>query len=70
MGNKNMIKLMILSISTLFLLVGCANKQVLVGKKCFVDQDENMITTTKSYIWIVDKDKGWTKQLTKENCEE
>ena len=69
MGNKNMSKI-ILCISTIFLLVGCANKQVLVGKKCFVDQDENVVTTTKSYIWIVDKNKTWKKQLTKENCEE
>ena len=69
MGNKNMSKI-ILCISSIFLLVGCANKQVLVGKKCFVDQDENVVTTTKSYIWIVDKDKTWKKQLTKENCEE
>ena len=69
MGNKNMNKI-ILCISAIFLLVGCANKQVLVGKKCFVDQDENVVTTTKSYIWIVDKDKTWKKQLTKENCEE
>ncbi len=60
----------ILCIAAIFLLVGCANKQVLVGKKCFVDQDENVVTTTKSYIWIVDKDKTWKKQLTKENCEE
>tara|TARA_B100001939_G_scaffold278869_1_gene247412 strand:- start:763 stop:957 length:195 start_codon:yes stop_codon:yes gene_type:complete len=60
----------ILCISAIFLLVGCANKQVLVGKKCFVDQDENVVTTTKSYIWIVDKNKTWKKQLTKENCEE
>ena len=69
MGNKNMSKI-ILCISAIFLLVGCANKQVLVGKKCFVDQDENVVTTTKSYIWIVDKNKTWKKQLTKENCEE
>jgi hypothetical protein len=54
----------------MFLLVGCASKQVLVGKKCFVDHNKNIITTTQSYIWIVDKDKGWSKQLTKENCEE
>jgi len=65
-----MSKLIMICISAMFLLVGCASKQVLVGKKCFVDHNKNIITTTQSYIWIVDKDKVWSKQLTKKNCEE
>ena len=67
MGNENMSKI-ILCLSVIFLLVGCANKQVLVGKKCFIDKENNTTTITKSYIWFVDKDKVWTNQLKKENC--
>jgi hypothetical protein len=24
---------------------------------------------TKSYVWFVDKDKNWTKEINKNNCE-
>jgi len=67
MGNENM-KIIAISLSLIFLLVGCANKQILVGKKCFIDQEQNITTTTKSYVWFVDKNKDWSEELTKENC--
>jgi len=61
-------KTIVISLSLIFLLVGCANKQILVGKKCLIDQEKEITTTTKSYLWFVDKDNDWSNQLTKENC--
>tara|TARA_R100001510_G_C7484554_1_gene95063 strand:+ start:377 stop:529 length:153 start_codon:yes stop_codon:yes gene_type:complete len=49
-------------------MTACANKQVLVGKKCMQDIETGYITTTKSYIWILDKSKNWSEVLNKENC--
>ena len=58
----------ILCLSVIFLLVGCANKQVLVGKKCFIDKENNTTTITKSYIWKVEKNSDWQNVINKENC--
>tara|TARA_R100000781_G_C4000213_1_gene100013 strand:- start:182 stop:361 length:180 start_codon:yes stop_codon:yes gene_type:complete len=56
----------------MFLLSACASKQVLVGKKCFLDDDlmgqVDVKTIKKSYIWFVEKDVNWSDQLNKENC--
>jgi hypothetical protein len=54
------------------LFTGCASKQVLVGKKCIVEDKagyDNSKIITKSYVWFVDKDKNWTKEINKNNCE-
>jgi hypothetical protein len=56
----------------LILFTGCASKQVLVGKKCIVEDKagyDNSKMITKSYVWFVDKDKNWTKEINKNNCE-
>jgi len=53
----------------LFLMAtACANKQVLVGKKCMQEIEDDYITTTKSYIWFVDKSQNWSDILNKSNC--
>ena len=54
---------------TFLMLTACANKQVLVGKKCMQENDGEFIKTTKSYIWFVDKtqDKDldpWVQSVT------
>ena len=53
---------------TFLLMTACANKQVLVGKKCMKDTEDGFITTTKSYVWIVDKSQDWTDDINKSNC--
>jgi len=53
---------------TFLMMTACANKQVLVGKKCMQDIETGYVTTTKSYIWILDKSKNWSEVLNKENC--
>ena len=52
----------------MFLVASCANKQVLVGKRCLQDNKQSTQTITKSYIWFVDKDNDWSKVLKEENC--
>ena len=53
----------------LFLMAtACANKQVLVGKKCMQENDGDFIKTTKSYIWFVDKSHDWSDDISKSNC--
>tara|TARA_B100000315_G_scaffold71137_1_gene64839 strand:+ start:329 stop:490 length:162 start_codon:yes stop_codon:yes gene_type:complete len=52
----------------MFLVIGCTNKQVLVGKKCLQDNEPGTQTITKSYIWFVDKDNDWSEVLKEENC--
>tara|TARA_R100000655_G_scaffold106843_1_gene156525 strand:- start:3043 stop:3273 length:231 start_codon:yes stop_codon:yes gene_type:complete len=53
-------------------LTACANKKVLVGKKCTIDDDvagyTNTKTVTKSWIWFVETDTDWSDQINKENC--
>ena len=49
-------------------MTACANIQVLVGKKCMKDTEDGFITTTKSYVWIVDKSKNWSNDISKSNC--
>ena len=40
----------------------------MVGKKCLKEVDGNKTITTKSYVWIVNKDNDWSNDLTKANC--
>tara|TARA_R100000231_G_scaffold123837_1_gene94052 strand:+ start:254 stop:406 length:153 start_codon:yes stop_codon:yes gene_type:complete len=49
-------------------MTACANKQVLVGKKCMQESAGGNIITTKSYVWIVDKSQDWTDDINKSNC--
>ena len=42
-----------------------AKSKIVFGKKCTVSEEGIIIS---SYIWFVDKDKVWTNQLKKENC--
>ena len=49
-------------------MTACANKQVLVGKKCMQETAGASITTTKSYIWNVDKSQDWSDDINKSNC--
>ena len=49
-------------------LVACSNKQVMVGKKCLKEVNDNETITTKSYIWFVNKDHDWSSDLSKSNC--
>lgn len=62
----------IILLTMLLFLSACASKQVLVGKRCMINDEmagyENTKTITKSYIWLVDKETIWSKELTKENC--
>ena len=53
---------------TFLLLVACANKQVMVGKKCMKQTENGFIKTTKSYVWIVDKTRDWSDDINKSNC--
>jgi len=53
---------------TFLLMTACANKQVLVGKKCMQESAGGNIITTKSYVWIVDKSQDWTDDINKSNC--
>ena len=53
---------------TFLMMTACANKQVLVGKKCMQEKDGEFIKTTKSYIWIVDKFYNWSDDINKSNC--
>ena len=53
---------------TFLTLVACANKQVMVGKKCLKEVNDNETITTKSYIWFVNKDHDWSSDLSKSNC--
>jgi len=50
------------------MMTACANKQVLVGKKCMQESDGEFIKTTKSYIWFVDKTHDWSDDISKSNC--
>ena len=52
----------------MFLVISCANKEVLVGKRCLQDNEPGTQTITKSYIWFVDKDNDWSEVLKEENC--
>ena len=53
-------------------MTACANKKVMVGKKCAIDDDiagyENTKTVTSSWIWFVEKDTDWSDVINKENC--
>ena len=51
------------------LMTACANKQVLIGKKCMEEADGEFVKTTKSYVWIVDKSHDWSNDINKENCQ-
>ena len=53
---------------TFLMMTACANKQVLVGKKCMQENDGEFIKTTKSYIWFVDKSQDWSNDINKSNC--
>ena len=53
---------------TFLLMTACANKEVLVGKKCMQETNGDMIKTTKSWIWIVDKSHDWSEDINKSNC--
>ena len=53
---------------TFLTLVACSNKQVMVGKKCLKETNDNETITPKSYIWLVNKDHDWSSDLTKANC--
>ena len=61
-------KTIIIYISLMFLVVSCANKEVLVGKRCLQDNEPGIQTITKSYVWFVDKDNDWSETLKEENC--
>ena len=50
---------------TFLTLVACSNKQVMLGKKCLKEVKDNEIITTKSYVWLVNKDHDWSSDLTK-----
>ena len=63
---ENMRKALILF--TFLMMTDCANKQVLVGKKCMQENDGDFIKTTKSYIWFVDKTQDWLNDINKLNC--
>lgn len=54
---------------TFLLMTACANKQVLIGKKCMEEADGEFVKTTKSYVWIVDKSHDWSDDINKENCQ-
>ena len=53
---------------TFLMMTACANKQVLVCKKCMQENDGEFIKTTKSYIWFVDKSQDWSDDINKSNC--
>ncbi len=53
---------------TFLTFVACSNKQVMVGKKCLKEVNDNETITTKSYIWFVNKDHDWSSDLSKSNC--
>ena len=53
---------------TFLTLVACSNKQVMLGKKCLKEVNGNETITTKSYVWLVNKDHDWSSDLTKGNC--
>ena len=53
---------------TFLTLVACSNKQVMVGKKCLKEVNDNETITTKSYIWFVNNDHDWSSDLSKSNC--
>ena len=53
-------------------MTACANKKIMVGNKCAIDDDvagyENTKTVTSSWIWFVEKDTDWSGVINKENC--
>ena len=55
---------------TFLTLVACANKQVMLGKKCMEEVKGNETITTKSYVWFVDKNYDWSSELNKSNCKQ
>ena len=40
----------------------------MLGKKCLKEVDGNKTITTKSYVWVVNKDNDWSNDLNKINC--
>ena len=53
---------------TFLTLVACSKKQVMLGKKCLKQVNGKETITTKSYVWLVNKDHDWSSDLTKANC--
>jgi|TARA_A100001011_G_scaffold76485_1_gene78735 uncharacterized protein YxeA len=46
-------KKIIITITALLFLAGCANKQIVFGKRCF---DKSTGTHSWSYVWVADQE--------------
>jgi len=61
-------KMLILLCFLTLTLSACSNKKMMLGKKCMQETENNIIKTTKSYVWFVSKDMDWSNDINKANC--
>jgi hypothetical protein len=69
MGNKNMSKIIVVLLSLIITTSAFAHEKpktkLVFGKKCTVNNN----TIVTSYVWKVQKNSNWQKDINKENCE-
>ena len=69
MGNKNMSKIIVVLLSLIITTSAFAHEEpktkLVFGKKCTVNNN----TIVTSYVWKVQKNSNWKKDINKENCE-
>jgi hypothetical protein len=69
MGNKNMSKIIVVLLSLIITTSAFAHEEpktkLVFGKKCTVNNN----TIVTSYVWKVQKNSNWQKDINKENCE-
>ncbi len=69
MGNKNISKIIVILLSLIITTSAFANEEpktkLVFGKKCTVNNN----TIVTSYVWKVQKNSNWQKDINKENCE-
>ena len=69
MGNKSMSKIIVVLLSLIITTSAFAHEEpktkLVFGKKCTVNNN----TIVTSYVWKVQKNSNWQKDINKENCE-
>ncbi len=69
MGNKSMSKIIVVLLSLIMTTSAFAHEEpktkLVFGKKCTVNNN----TIVTSYVWKVEKNSNWKKDINKENCE-
>lgn len=69
MGNKSMSKIIVVLLSLIITTSAFVHEEpktkLVFGKKCTVNNN----TIVTSYVWKVQKNSNWQKDINKENCE-